>query len=212
MAQPRNKKRRSRKRGGGASGGSTSAGRPATGGPSAPRSGASTDGTAATKGGAGPAKGGARPGKGGRASAKGGAGPAAPATRTMKADRSEAPPPIWAPLPITELLILVGLVVAGIGLFTKNGGLVLGGLALLVVSSLELAVREHLAGYRSHTSLIAAVVAMLTAVGLGLLLNVLDVGLPQWPLVVVAVLVFAAMFRILQRLFRARSGGFAYRV
>lgn len=187
MAQPKNKKRRSRKRAGG--GKASGAGRPAAT-PDEP----------------------GRATQAPRAPRPGGAGPAAPAARTLKADRSEAPQPIWAPLPITELLILAGLVVAGIGLFSKSGGLVLGGLALLVVSSLELAVREHLAGYRSHTSLISAVIAMLVALGLGLLLNALDVGLPQWPLVVVAVLVFAGMFRRLQRLFRARSGGFAYRV
>jgi hypothetical protein len=131
---------------------------------------------------------------------------------TLKADRSEAPSPIWAPLPITEGLILVGLVLAAVGLFSKSVGLVLGGLALVLISSLELAVREHLAGYRSHTSLISAVVALACAAGLGLLLNALDVGLPQWPLLVVAALVFAGMFRVLRRAFQARSGGLSYRV
>jgi hypothetical protein len=137
---------------------------------------------------------------------------AAPGPPSVKADRSEAPKPIWAPLPITELLILAGLVVAAIGLFSKSTGLILGGLAMLVVSSLELAVREHLAGYRSHTSLISAVVAMVCAVGLGLLLNLADVGLPQWPLLFVAILVFAGMFRVLRQTFKERSGGLTYRV
>jgi hypothetical protein len=137
---------------------------------------------------------------------------AAPGPPSVKADRSEAPKPIWAPLPITELLILAGLVAAAIGLFSKSTGLIVGGLAMLVVSSLELAVREHLAGYRSHTSLISAVAAMACAVGLGLLLNLADVGLPQWPLLFVAVLVFAGMFRVLRQTFKERSGGLTYRV
>ncbi|MEV4420507.1 hypothetical protein AB0L40_11100 [Patulibacter sp. NPDC049589] len=137
---------------------------------------------------------------------------AAPGPPSVKADRSEAPKPIWHPLPITEGLILVGIVVAAIGLFSQSTGLVLGGLALLVLSSLELAVREHMAGYRSHTSLISAVVAMVCAVGLGLILNVADIGLPQWPLLFVAIFVFAGMFRVLRLKFKERSGGLTYRV
>lgn len=132
--------------------------------------------------------------------------------KTMRADRGEAPLPIWAPLPITEGLILVGLLMAVAGLVAQSTGLLLGGLALVIISSLELAVREHLAGYKSHSSLIAGVSALVVGVGSSVLLNVTDVGLPQWPLLLVAALVFAAMFRAMRRVFRTRSGGLAFRI
>lgn len=191
MAQPKNKKRRSRKRA-----------RAGQGGGPGPKA----EGTAAA-----PA---ARPKvtKAQRAQKAREARSVAPGPPTVKADRSQAPQPIWAPLPITEVLILIGLILAVIGLIQQSTGLLLGGLGLLVVSSLELAVREHLAGYRSHTSLISAVVAMSIAFGLSALLNATDVGLPQWPLLFVAVFVFAGMFRILRELFKERSGGLTYRV
>jgi hypothetical protein len=184
VAQPKNKKRRSRKR---ARAGAPGGARPAA--PTQPRGG-------------GAPKGGARDARTGTA----------PGPKTLKADRREAPKPIWAPLPITEGMILVGLILAVVGLVGQTTGLVLGGLALVVLPSLELALREHLAGYRSHTSLISAVVAMVVAIGLGVGLNAADVDLPQWPLLVVAVLVFAGMFRLLRQKFKERSGGLTFRV
>jgi hypothetical protein len=200
VAQSKNKKRRSRKRARAASGGGTQQHR-AT----------STDGAAAP--GPKPQQAKAKTiTQAQRAQKAREARKAAPGPPSVKADRSEAPQAIWHPLPITELLILVGIVVAAIGLFSKSTGMVLGGLALLVLSSLELAVREHMAGYRSHTSLISAVCAMVSAVGLGLLLNLANIGLPQWPLLFVAIFVFAGMFRVLRLKFKDKSGGLTYRV
>lgn len=202
MAQPKNKKRRSKKRARAAGG---------RGGGVAAKPTATVDGAPAPKvQGAKPQA--AKVTKAQRAQKARETRKAAPGPPSVKADRSEAPQPIWAPLPITELLILVGIVAAIGGLVAKSTGLVLGGLALLVLSSLELAVREHMAGYRSHTSLISAVTAMVSAVGLGLLLNVAGVNLPQWPLLFVAIFVGAGMFRVLRLKFKERSGGLTYRV
>lgn len=192
MAQPKNKKRRSRKRARtGPSGGSTPAGGTA---PTAPK----------------PAP--AKVTKAQRAQKAREARRAAPGPPTVKADRSEAPQPIWAPLPITEGLILVGLIVAVVGLFSQSTGLVLGGFAMIIIASLELAVREHMAGYRSHSTLIAAVTAMVVAGGASAILNATDVGLPQWPLLFIAIFVFYGMFRSLRVKFKERSGGLTYRV
>lgn len=190
MAQPKNKKRRSRKRARTGPGG----------GPAAQGSG---EGTAPAR----PKVTKAQRAQKAREARAAGSGPP-----TIKADRREAPQPVWAPLPITEGLILIGLIVAVVGLIQQSTGLVLGGLGLLVVSSLELAVREHLAGYRSHTSLIAAIAGLAVAAGLGAILNATDVGLPQWTLLVVAVAVFAGVFRVAREAFKRRSGGLSYRV
>lgn len=192
MAQPKNKKRRSRKRArSGSSGG-----------------GAKVEGDAA----AAPRATTPKVTKAQRAQKAREARRAAPGPPKVKADRSEAPQPIWAPIPITEGLILVGLIAAVVGLFSQSTGLVLGGFAMIIIASLELAVREHLAGYRSHSTLIAAITAMVVAGGASALLNVADVGLPQWPLLFVAIFVFYGMFRALRVKFRERSGGLSYRV
>jgi hypothetical protein len=139
--------------------------------------------------------------------------PAGGAPRSIKASRDEAPKPIWAPLPITEALILIGLVVAAVGLVRGEPPLVLGGLVLVMLSSLELAAREHFAGYRSHSSLLAGVGALVVGPGGGLLLHALDVAdPPAWALIVVAAVVFAALFGVFRRAFRRRSGGLPFRV
>jgi hypothetical protein len=64
------------------------------------------------------------------------------------------------------------------------------GIVLVSLSAGELALREHFAGYRSHTSLLAGIVAILLAVG---------------------VAVFAGAFAGLRALFRRRAGGVAFR-
>jgi hypothetical protein len=133
--------------------------------------------------------------------------------RSIKASRDEAPKPIWAPLPITEGLILIGLVVAAVGLVRREPAFVLGGLVLVMLSSLELAAREHFAGYRSHSSLLAGVVALIVGPGGGFLLHQLDVvDPPAWALIVVAAVVFGALFGVFRRAFRRRSGGLPFRV
>jgi hypothetical protein len=81
------------------------------------------------------------------------------------------------------------------------------GLAVASLGGLELSVREHLAGYRSHTSLLAgacafAVVSLL-AIGPGP--HVLGA------LLAIGVAVFGASFFGLRRLFRRRSGGLSFR-
>src|SRR4051794_33720123 len=93
--------------------------------------------------------------------------PARPPSRHARID--EAPPAPWHPIPLVELTILAGIIL--IVLAVVIGGdsrpvLLFGGLALVTVASLELAIREHLAGYRSHSSLLAGLVAVLVAVPL----------------------------------------------
>jgi hypothetical protein len=79
-----------------------------------------------------------------------------------------------------------------------------------VIASLgggELALREHLAGYRSHSSLLAGVAAFaavsIVALGLG--------PVKVWLLVVLGVAVFAGTFYGMRELFKRRSGGLGFR-
>jgi hypothetical protein len=135
--------------------------------------------------------------------------PPAPRTVTWKADRADAPRAPWAPFPLNELCILLGLValvaavVAGAG---PRPVLLVAGLALASLGSAELALREHLAGFRSHSTLLAGAAAILVAVPLWLS------PLPTDVLPVAGVAVFALAHVRLRRAFRARSGGVGFRV
>jgi hypothetical protein len=73
------------------------------------------------------------------------------------------PPAPWHPWPLSELLILVGAVATIVGLrrLSGGGGISSGGPALFVglgavaLGTFEVTLREHRAGYRSHTMLLS---------------------------------------------------------
>ncbi|HVP03142.1 MAG TPA: hypothetical protein VMT10_11275 [Solirubrobacteraceae bacterium] len=129
--------------------------------------------------------------------------------RARKAPLEEAPKPPWAPVPLTEICIFVGLVVLGVAILRGGGsrGVLLAfGLALVMVATLELALREHLAGYRSHSALLAGLCAMLAAVPLAIIVR------PAKAVdVIVAAVVFLAAFLAFRDLFRRRAGGMSWR-
>ncbi len=71
-------------------------------------------------------------------------------------DGVAAPKPIWAPFPLTEIGMAVGIVIFGAGFLGSSARtLTIGALVLAVVTA-ELCLREHFAGFRSHTLLLAA--------------------------------------------------------
>lgn len=131
---------------------------------------------------------------------------------TMKASLDEAPPAPWHPIPLTEILIFVGLVLVVVGLVTQRIEVLGGGLLVVAASSTELSAREHFAGYRSHSSLLAGVAAIIVSTLAGIALGALDVGIPVWSLLIVAAVVFAVLFWLLRRAFRNRTGGLSFRV
>jgi hypothetical protein len=74
--------------------------------------------------------------------------------------RRQRPTPLWGPYPISEAVILIGivLVVVGFARGASKGGIAIAlGAGLCALASLEFATREHLAGYRSHALFIALV-------------------------------------------------------
>lgn len=135
--------------------------------------------------------------------------PAAPRTATYKARREDAPQPPWAPFPLTELCILLSIVLLGIGFLFADGerrGVLLGGGFLLVtLAAGELSVREHFAGYRSHTSLLAGICAILAALPFWL------APIPQEIVLLVGIVAFAAGVYGFRRAFMRRSGGVGFR-
>lgn len=75
------------------------------------------------------------------------------------------PDAIWAPFPLTELAMAVGIGLFAIGLATGAAGLLAIGVGVLVVVVAELSLREHLSGFRSHSLLLGLL--PVTAVHLG---------------------------------------------
>jgi hypothetical protein len=116
-------------------------------------------------------------------------------------DRPRAP---WGSFPLVEIAVLVGIVMLVIGLIVggDRGTLLLGiGIGLAGIGGLELAIREHFAGFRSHSTLLAGVPAIAV-----LALLFYTETLPPGARIVVAAAVFAASVVGLATMFRRKAG------
>lgn len=156
-------------------------------------------------------RGGRRPRKGPPPAKPARAASAAPAPRAAKAPRApsadERPPAPWGKFPLAELAILAGIVCLAIGIFGGYETLIGVGVALAGLGGMEVAIREHFAGYRSHTTLLAGFVFVVVV---GLLFyafkQVLAVALP------IGAACFLVAFLLARRAFQRASGGLSYRV
>jgi hypothetical protein len=122
---------------------------------------------------------------------------------------SERPPAPWGSFPLSELVILLGIIVVVWGLFSGRDGQerIGAGLVLASLGGGELALREHLGGFRSHSTLLAGVATfvVVTAIVLGL------GPVKLWLIALVGVAVFGLSFYALRELFKRRSGGLGFR-
>jgi hypothetical protein len=128
--------------------------------------------------------------------------PAAPRRRARSEDRPPAP---WGDFPLGELTTFAGIVLMVVGFATKSFQLMAVGFALVALAAVELTLREHLAGFRSHSSLLALVAGAVTAVIL------IALGTPRVVQFVVTAGVLATAFIALRRTFQRRSGGLGFR-
>jgi hypothetical protein len=121
----------------------------------------------------------------------------------------ERPPAPWGSVPLSELVILLGIVLILWGAARGSGGeeMLAAGLVIASLGGGELALREHMAGYRSHSSLLAGVAAFVAVTVVALGLGPVKV----WVLVVLGLGVFAATFYAMRELFKRRSGGLGFR-
>jgi hypothetical protein len=97
--------------------------------------------------------------------------PARHPSRLEIRDGVSRPDAIWAPFPLTEIGMGVGIVLFLVG-FAGAPALLLAGVGVLVVVVAELCLREHLAGFRSHSILLAML--PVTSVHLGVVLLVTE--------------------------------------
>jgi hypothetical protein len=123
----------------------------------------------------------------------------------------ERPAAPWGSFPLVELVVLgsLSLFVAGVIVRgTRGGVMVVCALVLGSLAGLELSIREHLAGYRSHSTLLAGAAGVAAAMATFFIAG-RDAG--RVAFLPVGLAVFAAAFWFLRQTFKRRSGGVGFR-
>jgi hypothetical protein len=131
--------------------------------------------------------------------------PAKAAPRVAAPD--DRPPAPWGKFPLAELTILGGIVSLIVGIVGQHPTALGIGVALAGLGGVEVAIREHFAGYRSHTTLLAGAVFVFTVGGLFYVADqILAVALG------VGAVAFAVAFYLARRAFQRASGGLSFRI
>jgi hypothetical protein len=133
----------------------------------------------------------------------------APAAPPVARRTDGRPPAPWGSFPLSEIVVFVGIVllIAGFVVKPPQGIVMIAvGLALGSLAGLELSIREHFAGYRSHNLLLAA------AIGVPVF-GVLFLATTISPAICVAagLLAFGGAAWLFTSAFRRRSGGATFR-
>ena len=128
--------------------------------------------------------------------------------RKTPSSKQEAPPAPWGSFPLMELSVLAGLILIVIGAITGNATQLAIGIALGSLGGLELSIREHFAGYRSHTTLLAGVVFVLaTGITYFFAGEIPGVRAPElWVCLVVGVTLGGVAWGYLRRTFEQKAG------
>ena len=103
--------------------------------------------------------------------------------------------------------MLAGIVMLVIGVVSRSPTAIGVGVVLAGLGGLEVSAREHFAGYRSHTTLLAGTVFVLVTGGLFYL-----AGLILAICLAVGAIAFVATFFALRRAFQRASGGLSFKV
>jgi hypothetical protein len=122
----------------------------------------------------------------------------------------ERPPPPWGSFPLSELAVFVSIVMILGGFFVrgKTGTVMfVAGLLLGTLGGLEVSVREHFSGFRSHSSLLAGALAVASVTAVALAAGQVFVPI----LLAIGLAVFGGSFWSLREAFRRRSGGVSFR-
>jgi uncharacterized integral membrane protein len=123
-----------------------------------------------------------------------------------KRGADERPPAPWGSFPLAELTILAGIAMLAIGIFATDAVALAIGVALAALGGLEVSAREHFAGYRSHTTLLAGTAFVLVTGGLFYL-----AGLILAVCLAIGATVFLISFYLLRRAFQKASGGLSFK-
>jgi len=120
---------------------------------------------------------------------------------TAPDDRPQAP---WHPLPLSELLILVGVigtVVAYLKGIQSNVALLAASIAAVAIGTIEVTLREHMSGFRSHTLLLSVIPAVVLHSAVVLAVVAVAGRAPSWlsvALLPIDVAVVVVCFKLLR--------------
>lgn len=122
----------------------------------------------------------------------------AAASRTL-GTVGERPPSPFGGLPVSEIAIFAGLIGLVAGLIEGGPALIVGAV-VLGLGVTEVTAREHFSGFRSHSTLLAAIPAVLVEAGV-----VVAFGTPtnRGLLVLPVIVVFSLCFWLLRRNFQS---------
>ena len=128
-----------------------------------------------------------------------------PARRVSSSE--DRPPAPWGNAPLAELVILAGIIALAIGAIGGHPTAIGIGVALAGLGGLEVAIREHFAGFRSHTTLLAgAAFVLVTGLVFYAANQILAVALAC------GAVAFAIVFFLARRVFQRASRGLSPRV
>jgi hypothetical protein len=130
---------------------------------------------------------------------------AARALGDLKA-QGERPQAPWHPLPLSELLILIGGIGAVVGFLRgpeKDGALLGASIGAVAIGTIEVTLREHLSGFRSHTLMLSALPAIVFHSAVVLIVLAVTNRAPTW-LSLVLLPIDVALVVVCFKLLRAR--------
>lgn len=131
----------------------------------------------------------------------------APKPAPPERDSAGRPAAPWHPLPLSELLILIGAIGVAVSVAEKlsvgTAPLFLASIAAILIGTVEVTLREHMGGYRSHALLLAL---LATIIFHSLVVVALVLALGNVPRLVNIILLLpdALLFTALLKLLRAR--------
>jgi hypothetical protein len=133
-----------------------------------------------------------------------------PRTARRRVGADHRPPAPWGDFPLSEIVVFIGilLLIAGFFVAPPQGFVMIAvGLGLGSLAGLELSIREHFAGFRSHTLVLSAAVAVPV---FGIL--ILATATATLICVAVAAVAFGGSAWLFTQAFRRRSGGAPFRL
>jgi hypothetical protein len=111
----------------------------------------------------------------------------------------ERPPNLFGGVPVSEIAIFVGAIAAVYGLIASVPAALAVGLVACTLGVVEFSAREHFTGYRSHSTMLAAI----PAIGAGIaMIALLGGSLRRGALLLVVIPVFIVCFWLLRKRFR----------
>jgi hypothetical protein len=128
-----------------------------------------------------------------------------------KTSFEDRPPAPWGKFPLVEIVVLIALVLL-VGSFfvgpTRRAPMLLGGLALGSLAGLELSIREHFGGFRSHSALLGGFAAAIAITITFFATKDTSLGFAMIP---VGGIVFMIAFYLFRQAFARRTGGVGFR-